>query len=73
MKPSQVPFQLVCYWEELLEKYSSCYEEDREKDEPVLMFQRNAFLKKSEETNIKDPKLLYLLYHETRRGVHNGR
>ena len=73
MKPDHVPFKLVCYWEELLEKYTDAPEDDRERDEPVLMFQRNAFFKRSEEQNLESAKLLYLLYHEAKEAVVDGR
>ncbi len=31
LKPDHVPFKLVCYWEELLEKYTDAEEVDRER------------------------------------------
>lgn len=31
LKPNHVPFKLACYWEELLEKYTTTEEDDRER------------------------------------------
>lgn len=31
LKPNHVPFKLVCYWEELLEKYTAAPEEHLER------------------------------------------
>ena len=68
-----MPFKLVCYWEEILEKYTSLPEEERERDEPILMFQRNAFFNRNKEPFVRQPKLIYLLYHEAKEAVIDGR
>jgi hypothetical protein len=81
LKPTHVPFKLVCYWEELLEKYSSAPELDRQQDEPVIVFRRNVFcpheienkLLTSRSEDEKEQKMLELLYHEAKRNVLMGR
>ena len=52
LKPTHVPFKLACYWEELLEKYTNADAQDIERDEPVLMFQRNVFFSRSKEKQV---------------------
>ena len=74
LKPSHVPFKLVAFWEELLEKYTVTSEEDMERggnllhfyinfcliaffypfflDEPVLIFRRNVFMSRNEESSL---------------------
>ena len=52
LKPHHVPFKLACYWEELLEKYTTASEEDQERDEPVIMFQRNCFYPRYKEKKV---------------------
>lgn len=73
LKPSHVPFKLVCYWEELLEKYVHCNEETRQRDEAVIMLQRNVYVPYSIEETIKDPSLLKLLYCEAKKNIMNGK
>lgn len=73
LKPNHVPFKLACYWEELLEKYTTTEEDDRERDEPILLFQRNVFYPRSKEVDITDLEILKLLYHEAKEMVIDGR
>lgn len=37
LKPTHIPFKLVCYWEELLEKYSAASEYDRQRGEIFIL------------------------------------
>jgi len=73
LKPNHVPFKLVCYWEELLEKYTTVDQDDRERDEPVIQFQRNVFFPKWCEKKVVDQGILKLLYHEAKERVIDGR
>jgi len=73
LKPNHVPFKLVCYWEELLEKYTTVDEDDRERDEPVIMFQRNVFYPKWKERDITNPEAIRLLCYEAKEMVIDGR
>lgn len=73
LKPNHVPFKLVCYWEEMLEKYTTVDEDDRERDEPVLVFQRNVFYPRVKEKLIHDSDILRLLYMEAKEMVIDGR
>lgn len=73
LKPDHIPFKLVCYWEEFLEKYTIAEEFVRQRDEPILVFRRNVFAKISEENMIEDENLLGLLYAENLGNVLKGR
>lgn len=73
LKPNHIPFKLACYWEELLEKYTSAPEEDIERDEPILMFQRNVFFPRAKEREINDTEILRLLYLEAKENVIDSR
>lgn len=83
LKPTHVPFKLVCYWEELLEKYTAAPEEHLERDEPVIMFKRNVFnsreaekstfFSSAAEHNAKLTGLLRYLYWEAKKNVLDGR
>ncbi len=54
LKPTHVPFKLACYWDELLEKYTDADAQDVERDEPVLMFQRNVFFSRQREKQVRN-------------------
>lgn len=83
LKPSHVPFKLVCYWEELLEKYTAAPEEHLERDEPVILFRRNVFNSREAEKNTffaqaaeqneKLTGLLRYLYWEAKKNILDGR
>ncbi|ESN98897.1 hypothetical protein HELRODRAFT_162363 [Helobdella robusta] len=73
LKPNHVPFKLVCFWEELLEKYVHCSEEARQRDEPIIMFRRNVYVSPKLELQIQDERLLKFLFHETKKNVTDGR
>ena len=38
LKPTHIPFKLVCYWEELLEKYTSASQIERQRGFHLLLF-----------------------------------
>jgi hypothetical protein len=82
LKPTHIPFKLVCYWEELLEKYSSASAFNRQRDEPVIAFKRNVFCTCTTEKQILDKNntevtqkqpLLSLLYNEAKKNILSGR
>jgi len=73
LKPGHVPFKLACYWEELLEKYTTASEEDQERDEPVIMFQRNCFYPRYKEKQLADPMLVRLLFIEAKENIIDAR
>lgn len=65
------PVELAAKWNYLVNKYSS-YAEDPDDEEPLLYFRRNIFLSKAEEEQIKDTKVLELLYAEAKYNVLQG-
>lgn len=72
LRPTHKPVELAAKWNYLVNKYSS-YTEDSDDEEPLLHFRRNIFLSRSEEEQIKDTKVLELLYAEARFNVLQGR
>jgi FERM domain-containing protein 8 len=70
LRPTHKPVELAAKWNYLVNKYSS---EDSDDEEPLLHFRRNIFLSRSEEEQIKDTKVLELLYAEARFNVLQGR
>lgn len=70
LRPTHKPVELAAKWNYLVNKYSS-YAEDSD-EEPLLYFRRNIFLSKSEEEQIKDIKVLELLYAEAKYNVLQG-
>lgn len=79
LKPTHIPFKLVCYWEELLEKYSMASEYDRQRDEPIIAFRRNVYCPLDVEKQIlagntpNTLEMLCLVYHEAKKNVLSGR
>ena len=62
--------ELAAKWVKLVKKYGS--ETGNEDEEPVLYFRRNVFLSRHDEEQIKEPKILELLYAEARHNVLEG-
>ncbi|CAD5122954.1 DgyrCDS11347 [Dimorphilus gyrociliatus] len=73
LKPSHVPFRLAAFWEDMLEEYTGADDERIDKDEPILMFQRNVFCTRKEERAINDTRAISLLFHEAKENVIDGR
>lgn len=71
LRPTHKPVELAAKWNYLANKYSSCTE-DSDDEEPLLYFRRNIFLSRSEEEQIKDTKVLELLYAEAKFNVLQG-
>lgn len=71
LRPTHKPVELAAKWNYLVNKYSS-HTENSDGDEPLLYFRRNIFLSKAEEEQIKDTKVLELLYAEARHNVLQG-
>lgn len=69
LRPTHKPVELAAKWNYLVNKYSSQVEDD---EEPLLYFRRNIFLSRTEEEQIKDTKVLELLYAEARHNVLQG-
>ncbi|GAB1863617.1 FERM domain-containing protein 8 [Camponotus japonicus] len=72
LRPTHKPVELAAKWSYLVNKYSS-HVEDSDDEEPLLFFRRNIFLSRTEEEQIKDTKVLELLYAEARHNVLQGR
>ncbi|XP_024935971.1 FERM domain-containing protein 8 isoform X2 [Cephus cinctus] len=71
LKQTQRPLELAAKWSHLLHKYGT--QEGVEDEEPVLYFRRNVFLSRRDEEQIKEIKVLELLYAEARHNVLEGR
>ncbi|XP_067217318.1 FERM domain-containing protein 8 isoform X3 [Linepithema humile] len=72
LRPTHKPVELAAKWNYLVNKYSS-HTENSNDEEPLLYFRRNIFLSRAEEEQIKDTKVLELLYAEARHNVLQGR
>ncbi|OAF71401.1 FERM domain-containing protein 8 [Intoshia linei] len=73
LKPNHIPFKYCSYWEELLELYSDASDTEIERDEPILMIQRNIYFPKEKEENIEDINLNRLLYYESFENIIDAR
>lgn len=71
--PEQKPYTILAKWSQLLAKYTSAERDQIDRDEPVLSYQRNVFLKKDMEAFIDDINVLELLYEEAKINVLDGR
>ncbi|KAL6264067.1 hypothetical protein P5V15_004146 [Pogonomyrmex californicus] len=71
LRPTHRPVELAAKWNYLVNKYSS-NTENSDDEEPLLYFRRNVFLSRVEEEQIKDTKVLELLYAEARHNVLQG-
>lgn len=71
LRPTHKPIELAARWNRLINKYSS-YRGDFN-EEPLLYFRRNIFLSRLDEEQIKDTKVLELLYAEARHNVLQGK
>lgn len=72
LRPIHKPVELAAKWNYLVNKYSS-HTENSDSEEPLLYFRRNIFLTRAEEEQIKDTKVLELLYAEARHNVLQGK
>lgn len=70
LRPNHKPIELAAKWNRLVKKYGSQREETDE--EPLLYFRRNVFLSRYDEEQIKEAKVLELLYAEARHNVLQG-
>ncbi|XP_076656639.1 FERM domain-containing protein 8 Bili [Halictus rubicundus] len=71
LRPNHKPIELAAKWNRLVRKYSSQSEDCDE--EPLLFLRRNVFLSRADEEQIKEAKVLELLYAEARNNVLQGR
>ncbi|XP_043462043.1 FERM domain-containing protein 8 [Leptopilina heterotoma] len=71
LQPTHRPLELAGKWRKLVTKHGS--QSGKEDEEPVLYFRRNVFLSRHDEEQIKEPKILELLYAEARHNVLEGR
>ena len=71
LQATHKPLELASKWPRLVNKYglpdSKCQDE-----EPLLYFRRNIFLSRREEEQIKEAKILELLYAEAKKNVLDG-
>ncbi|XP_070578032.1 putative FERM domain-containing protein FRMD8P1 isoform X2 [Ptychodera flava] len=72
LKPHHVPYKLFRQWPDLLDRFTSATEEQKNRDEPILCYQRNAFFPKGREKRIRDPSVLDRLYHEAKDNILEG-
>jgi len=73
LKPHHKPFFIRREWNHFLQRFSSASQDKKACDEPILSLQRNVFVTRREESQIKDPKLLELLYEEAKYNILTGR
>ncbi|XP_015182613.1 PREDICTED: putative FERM domain-containing protein FRMD8P1 isoform X2 [Polistes dominula] len=71
LRPNHKPIELAARWNRLVKKYGALRDETDE--EPILYFRRNVFLSRYDEEQIKEAKVLELLYAEARHNVLQGR
>lgn len=71
LRPNHKPIELASKWNRLVKKYSSQRKETDE--ESLLCLRRNVFLSRSDEEQIKEGKVLELLYAEARNNVLQGK
>lgn len=71
--PTHEPFRILSTWNAMLTKYTSTKRDLILKDEPILSYQRNVFLKRHEEAIIEDAFILELLYEEAKVNILTGR
>ncbi|XP_057338773.1 FERM domain-containing protein 8 [Microplitis mediator] len=71
LRPNHRPIELAARWNKLVGKYGS--RRGRSEEEPLLYVRRNVFLSKKDEEQIKEPKVVELLYAEARHNVLEGR
>lgn len=71
LRPNHKPIELATKWNRLVKKYSSETEDTDE--EPLLCLRRNVFLSRTDEEQIKEAKVLELLYAEARNNVLQGK
>jgi hypothetical protein len=72
LRPVHKPVELATKWPRLVNKYGSqkCKDND---EEPVLYFRRNVFFSRRDEEQIKEPKIMELLYAEAKKNVLDGK
>lgn len=68
--PTHKPLELAAKWPKLVLKYGCG--SAKEEDEPILYFRRNVFLSRKDEEQIKESKVLELLYAEAKHNVLAG-
>ncbi|OXU19191.1 hypothetical protein TSAR_001959 [Trichomalopsis sarcophagae] len=72
LRPNHKPLDLATKWPRLVNKYGSQRSRDSD-EEPILYFRRNVFLSRRDEEQIKEPKIMELLYAEAKKNVLDGR
>ena len=70
LRPTHKPLDVAAKWPRLILKYGS--QDVKDKKEPILCLRRNVFLSRKDEEQIKEPKILELLYAEAKQNVLNG-
>ena len=73
LKPHHKPFFIRREWNHFLQRFSSANQDQKAGDEPILSLQRNVFCTKREEHNLKDHRILELLYEEAKYNILTGR
>ncbi|XP_077993861.1 putative FERM domain-containing protein FRMD8P1 [Glandiceps talaboti] len=72
LKPHHVPYKLYRQWPDLLDRFTSATEDQKNRDEPILCYQRNAFFPKCKEKRIRSEKALEMLYEEAKHNILEG-
>ena len=69
LKPHHKPFFIRREWNHFLQRFSSASQDQKAADEPVLSLQRNVFCPRREEQQLKDHRVLELLYEEAKYNI----
>lgn len=72
LRPNHRPIDIANKWNNLINKYGLNIN-NNDDDEPILYMKRNVFLSRNDEEQIKDPKVLELLYAEAKQNVLEGK
>lgn len=73
LKPHHIPFKLCRQWPDLLDKFTTASDEQKAVDEPIVCFQRNAFLDTQKEMEMfSNTKILVWLFSEAKSNILTG-
>jgi len=73
LKNDHIPFRLRRQWKDLLRKFAWAEDDEIEKDEPVMVFQRSSFYSVADEKKITNEKVIRRLFEEAKLNVLKGR
>jgi len=72
LKPCHIPYRMLQQWPHFLRRFSMATDKEKNTDEPIMLFRRNAFLKRSEEMSISETSVLNILQMEAKLNIQQG-